>query len=213
MTRIGNRLALIGFAAALGFVAICMAGPAAPQKTHASAERGSPYYPLAVGNWWLYTFGGHSKRAGKTLKWSVTDKAMRHGTPVYSLSSDPSLGDDEPLVLSPVNRGVMEADIGEESFLLKYPLKTGARWEARLSGPRFVGKLDSFQVVSEGKGCTVGAYSFDHCVTVREADEVAGFATVTTYARGVGPVKEVYFKGLHSKEIDTTLVIKSWKVH
>jgi hypothetical protein len=70
-----------------------------------------------------------------------------------------------------------------------------------------------FEVISAGRACTVGKRSFDDCAIVREVDEANSVASVTTYARGVGPVKYAYFEGLHSQEVDTTLTIKSWEVH
>lgn len=210
MTKISSTFALICRVVVMIPFVVCLAATTGSQNSPEDSEKESAYFPLSVGNWWVYTFGGHSKMAGKTLKWRVTDRENRGSSFIYYLSSAPSLGEDEPFLLSPVGNGIVEA--GSERFLLKYPLKAGAQWEVRLSGPRFVGKLDSFQVVSDAKACKAGGHSFDHCVVIREADEVAGFVTMTTYARGVGPVKYVYFKGLHSKEIDTTLTIKSWKV-
>jgi hypothetical protein len=73
--------------------------------------------------------------------------------------------------------------------------------------------MDAFQVISVGKPCLIREHSFDDCVVIREVDEANNVASLTTYARGVGPVKYVYFKGLHSEEVDTTLTIKSWEVH
>ncbi len=64
-----------------------------------------------------------------------------------------------------------------------------------------------------GKSCSVEQHSFDDCMTIRETDEANNVVSLTTYARGVGPVKYVYFKGLHSEEADTMLTIKSWRVH
>ncbi len=67
-------------------------------------------------------------------------------------------------------------------------------------------------MISSGKACFVGQHSFRDCATIRETDEANNIASLTTYARGVGPVKYVYFKHLHSEEVDTTLTLKSWQV-
>jgi hypothetical protein len=211
VTRTSKGFVLVWFAAIVGFVATCLAGPAAPQETHASAERGSTYFPLAVGNWWLYSLSGNPKEAGKTIRWSVTYRDQRQDFPVYYLLPTPPQGDDGPFTLSEVSGGVVDPNL--ELFVIKDPVHTGDRWSVRWPGPRFEGKLDTLEVVSAGKPCTVGGNSFDDCATIRESVEAINLVTLTTYARGVGPVKYVYFKGLHSKEIDTTLTIKSWKVH
>lgn len=199
---------LLRFVVTSGLLVIFLAGTVMSKGIPAGAPTGTSYYPLAVGNWWVYVFGGHSKMVGKTIKWIVNQKEVLHEAPAYYLSSIPALGEDEPYILSPVTGGIVEADT--ERFLFKYPLKTGARWSARAVGS--AEKADAFEVVSVGRPCSAGVRSFNDCATIREVNEAIDFVTMVTYARGVGPVKYVYFKGLHSKEIDTTLTISSWKV-
>ena len=208
---ISKTLPTVLLAATVGFFAIvCAAGGLAVREPRNSAQKESSYFPLSVGNWWVYVVGKHSKVAGKTIKWSVTQREIVHGTPVYHLWQTPAQ-DDEPLSLVEVDGCITEADT--ERILLKDPLHSGERWIAGSTSLRSTRKLDDFEVVSAGKACSVGELSFEDCAAIREIDEANNVASVTTYARGVGPVKYVYFKTLHSEEIDTTLTIKSWGLH
>lgn len=205
MTRRTCPVAL--FVLCLVVFIVCCSGMAACQDVRA---REGSYFPLSVGNSWTYSLLSHSHAATKTTKWRVTQREVVHRTPVFHLWQTPAQ-DDEPLSLSEVETGIVEA--GTERFLLKNPLRTGDRWIAKSQNLRFPGKSDEFEVTSAGKACFVGKHSFKDCATIREVDEANNVASLTTYARGVGPVKYVYFRGLHSEEVDTTLTIKSWQVH
>jgi hypothetical protein len=193
------------FAVFLVVFIFCCGGTVACQDVRSSKES---YFPLSVGNSWVYALRGHSA-AVKTIKWRVTQREVVHGTPVFHLWPTPAQ-DDEPLSLSQVETGIVEA--GTERFLLKNLLRIGDRWSAKTQGLRAPGKSDAFEVTSAEKACSVGEHSFKDCITVRETDEANNVASLTTYVRGVGPVKYVYFKGLNSDEVDTTLTIKSWEV-
>jgi len=210
MTRTSDAFPTIRFATIVGFLLLCVAGTVASRNPRASAQKETSYLPLSVGNWWVYSLEGNSKRAGETSKWSVTQREIVHGAPVYHLWQTPAL-DDEPLSLVEVPGGIAEADT--DRFLLKIPLHAGDRWSSSSRSLRARGTMDAFQVISVGKPCLIREHSFDDCVVIREVDEANNVASLTTYARGVGPVKYVYFKGLHSEEVDTTLTIKSWEVH
>ncbi|MGO9641176.1 MAG: hypothetical protein ACLP1Y_07730 [Candidatus Acidiferrales bacterium] len=208
MMRIRKAVPIVWLAATAGLF-ICVAGTVVPQSAHPNSEKVSSYFPLSVGNRWSYVLERHSKIAG-TLIWRVTQREIIDGIPVYHLWPTPAQG-DEPLSLSEVQGGVVEAHT--ERFLLKNPLHSGDLWSVRSDTPRAIGKLDAFEIVSAGKACSVGQRSFDDCATIREDDEANNVTSFTTYARGVGPVKYVYFRGLHSREVDTILTIKSWEVH
>lgn len=190
-----------------GIFAFCIWSAAACQGVR--ANKGN-YFPLSVGNSWTYLLRGHTEVPGKTIKWKITQREVIRGIPVFHLWQTPSQ-DDEPLSLAEVETGIREA--GTERFLLKKPLRIGERWSAKSRSLRAPGKSDAFEVTSDGKPCSVEEHSFDDCTVIREIDEANDVASLTTYARGVGPVKYVYFKGPHSEEVDTTLTIKSWEVH
>jgi len=183
---------------------------AVPKQSTGRMRIASHYFPLSVGNSWLYEIRPRPKFAAKTVKWTVTQRETIRGKTVFHLWPTPAQG-DEPLSLSRVEAGIVEE--GTERFLLKNPLLTGGRWTAKSLSLKKPGAVHTFDMVSVGKACSVGSHSFDDCAIVRETDEANNLASVTTYARGIGPVRYVYFKGLQSGEIETTLTIESWVLH
>jgi hypothetical protein len=197
------------FAVATCLFTICFIGAAVSQGRRATAEGEDSYFPLAVGNWWLYNLGGDPQVAGKTKKWWVTDSAISNGKRYYVLSPIPPFGDDAPWTLSPVQDGIQELD---ERFVLRYPVHMGDRWSYNSRPYGANGKLDEFEVVSAGKPCSAGGHWFRDCVTVREIEEGLKIFSLTTYARAIGPVKFVYSKDVHFKKIDWTLTIRTWDV-
>lgn len=211
MMKISKRLPLIWFAVAVGILTTCCIVLAARQGSGATTNKefGS-YFPLSVGNWWSYKITGQSKWAGQTQKWTVDDRSFSKGEATYYLSAIPSLGGDAPLGLSSLSNGIVE---GRERFVLRYPIHTGNRWSSKSQLYGVGGKLDKFEIVSAGKPCSVGSRSFDDCAAVREIDEALKLFSITTYARGVGPVKYGYFKDVDFKQIDWMLTIMSWGVH
>jgi hypothetical protein len=181
------------------------------QEARIGAQQRESYFPLAIGNRWTYVYSENPRMAGKTLTWKVTDQEVRNAAHVYYVSSTPSQGEDEPLLLSSAKDGIEE--VGTGRFLIKDPIHPGDHWKVVDTSPRFKGKLDVFGAVSVGKPCSVGGRVFDDCVIIQETVEAINTASLTTYARSVGPVKYLYFKGLHSREVESTLTIKSWEVH
>lgn len=186
------------------FIACCRV--AVGQEKHSAEES---YFPLAVGNSWDYSVRGHSQFARSGIRWQVTQKEVVHGTPVFHLWETPSQS-DEPLSLAMVPDGVKEADT--DRFLVKNAMQPGDRWVAASQSLRAKLKGDSFEVASAGAACTVGGRSFVDCLVIKEVDEANNLGSVTTYARGIGPVKYVYFRGLDFKVVDTVLTITAWKV-
>jgi hypothetical protein len=209
MMGTSRRLPIICIAAATGLLTMCFIGMAPSQNRRADTQNDGSYFPIAVGNWWLYKLGGDSRVAGKSKKWTVTDSAIENGVGCYTLSPIPPFGDDAPWELSPAKEGIQECD---GRFILRYPVRIRDRWSYESQRCGATGKLNQFEVVSAGKPCSVGGHSFHDCATVREIDEPLKLFSLTTYSRGIGPVKFVYFKDLHFKQIDWTLTITSWDV-
>jgi len=209
-TTVTKRLAYTIWVLVTAAALFSVARAARSQGARPKSELGSDYFPLSVGNTWHYAIEEHSRRTSETVTWRVTQREVDRGVLVYHLWPTPAQGDDT-LDLSVVHGGVLEWS--SERFVLKNPLHTGDRWSDVTNDARGKGKLDAFEVVSAGNSCSVGDHSFDDCATVREDDDANNVTSVTTYARGVGPVKYVYFKALRSEEVDTVLTIKSWEVH
>ena len=207
MTKISNIFSsqCIAIIVLLG----CIAGTALSQTQPSNTKNGSSYFPLSVGNQWQYISVRSSTNAASSIKWSVTQRELVHGVPVYHLWLTPPEG-DEPLNLAEVEGGILEDNT--DRFVLKNPLHEGQQWRSTSHSLRANSKSDTSKVISAGKACSVGERTFDDCAIVREVDEANDIASLTTYARGVGPVKYVYFKPVHSSKVDTTLTIKSWKV-
>ena len=206
-TRTSKVRRFVFLAVGLGVFIGCRSDVAASQASHPSKES---YFPLSVGNSWVYSFRGDSGLATKTVEWKITQRELVRGSAVFHLWQTPPQG-DEPLSLSELETGIAEA--GTERFVLKNGLHTGDRWSVKSRSLRAPGKLDAFEALSVGKVCFDGRRSFEDCAIVREIDEANDVASLTTYARGVGPVKYVYFKGAHSDVVNATLTIKSWEVH
>jgi hypothetical protein len=196
------------YSAATCFIlSILPSATGAPQH-RLSADSGTTYYPLAVGNWWRYAM----KESGRirAIKWAVTQQENGQSGPIYHLWQTPAEG-DEPLRLMELENGIAEA--GSDRFLLKRPLQVGQRWASRSLGPKNAGRLQSFYVTGVGLPCSIGGHSFRECASVKESDEANNISSITTYARGVGPVKYVYFASLHSRKVKAILTISSWSVH
>jgi hypothetical protein len=189
--------------------ALLIAGAIVPQVRGARGEGKGSYFPLSVGDEWVYGLHRRAAKTETTVKWTVTQMETVQGSAVYYLWQRPAQG-DEPLGLSETKNGVAEA--GTERVLLKYPLQAGDRWSGKSQSLKAKGKSFAFEVIEAGKPCGIGGQFFDDCAVVREVDGANDVTSLTTYARGVGPVKYVYFKGIHSDEADDTMVIKSWHV-
>jgi len=179
--------------------------PASPQSREAGGKQKRSYYPLAVGNWWSYKVKDPRKKT-TTVKWQVVrkEKEADYGPEAYQLTATP-VQSDEPTILASRENGIVEPDTG--NVLLKNPLQTGDRWSDRSSF-----SPNTYEVISAGKPCAAGGRRFRDCAIVRERDEKAALVTLKTYARGVGPVSFVYYKGLDEKKVDSTVTIESWGV-
>ena len=111
------------------------------------------YYPLAVGNWWLYTVKESAKKKITTVKWEVIRKEEdTFGPHAYQLSSTPAQ-DDTPTFLAARENGIVDPET--ENVALKSPLHTGDRWNDQHSVIHA-----RYEAVSAGKACAVGGHRF-----------------------------------------------------
>src|SRR5215469_4299487 len=88
-------------------LAIALTAAGIAQKPGPPAPAEKSYYPLAVGNWWLYTVKEPFKKRTSTVKWEVIRKEEEDtfGSRAYQLSSTPAQ-DDTPLYLAARENGI-----------------------------------------------------------------------------------------------------------
>jgi len=136
------------------------------------ADKLARYYPLAVGNRWVYATTYHD--TGETV--SQTDEIVHRFENSYRLSN-----------------GVQIVHLKNNSFMdnsgvvLTYPMEEGYSWK--------LGGKDA-KYTSVDKTVVVPAGTFHHCleVLIEEKKEGALFFGTIAYAPGVGPVKIEYVK-------------------
>lgn len=163
--------------------------------------RGNPdtgYYPLSLGRAWTYVIKDLAPPAHtSTVTWKVTMEEP--GSPiVYQVWPTPMQVDDEAFRLRVTEVGIQEVDTG--AYIMKFPIATGAAWESRGKADR-VRPGRTFRVVSTESDCVSGAGRHSGCAVIEDIDRRFNLRTVTTYARGVGPVKFDYYRKSGAREI------------
>lgn len=164
----------------------------------------SAYYPLAVGNTWIYSVHVAGRQKSGTIRWQVTQAFVEDEKTVYLISPRPTEVDDGYMELSPGIRGV--EDVRQGIFLLKFPITAGEQWSHQRQSVRKNHKVSHiFKVQSAGKPCAAGKFTFSDCVVVEDSDEELDLKTVTTYARDVGPISYKYWKHDGTPSVDKFL--------
>jgi hypothetical protein len=165
---------------------------------------GHPYYPLAVGNFWEFQVHASAPhRQESKVVWRVT-KAEKNkaGRTVYQVWPTPMQADDEAMMLAASRLGLEE--VSTRNVVLKWPLTAGDHWEG--GHVREGQPPQTFKVLSVGQACSVASKGFQDCAVVEEIDPSTRLQTITTYAKGVGPVEYKYFrigKGGKQTEVQT----------
>jgi hypothetical protein len=154
------------------------------QGTHPSS--GAEYYPLAKGSSWKYQVRNVSSAKSSIVEWRVTSADETKEGTIYQVWPTPSSSDDEAMRLRLSSRGVEETSSGV--LILKYPAVTGTRWDSAKPTHR------TFHVLSVGRPCHVGDITSEDCVVIEDQDDALRFRTITTYAKGIGPVRYEYYK-------------------
>ncbi len=136
------------------------------------ADRLAEYYPLAVGNRWVYRTTYHDTGEVKRQ----TDEIVHRFENSYQLSSGTH-------IVHLKNNSFMDSS----GVILTYPIEEGHSW--RLGGK-------SARYTSVDKTVAVPAGTFHHCleVLIEEKRDGALFFATIAYAPGVGPVKMEYVK-------------------
>jgi hypothetical protein len=172
-----------------------------------------PYYPLAAGNSWQYTVhpAARGKRDSKIV-WRVTKiDPANSGRVIYQVWPTPMQADDEAMQLTVSELGL--EDVSSRTLVLKSTLSSGEHWLGAANS-RTRQSRQSFKVTSVGRLCSAGSIRFQDCVVVEELDPGTQMRTVTTYARGVGPVEYRYFRlrPNASEEPLQTVTLDSYKI-
>lgn len=166
------------------------------------------YYPLAVGNWWLYTVKDYSEKSVKTtsVKWHV-DSSNGRPTPTFIVSATPPTPENADLKLLDGGGRVISELTTQRTLFADGPLLKGASWSE--SGEKIL-----FEVLSAAKPCTAGTRTVTDCAVIRETNKKSGDVIITTYARGVGPVSFLRFvgPGPDTKKLASKMTIRSWHV-
>jgi hypothetical protein len=159
------------------------------------------YYPLAVGNTWIYKEHVAGEPKSRTFRWEVTQTLEEDGKRVYLVVPHPIQEDDDYLELAAGPSGIEEVRQG--IFHLKFPIIVGQQWIKEYQSVlknREVSR--KFSVLSVGKPCTVGKFTFSDCVIIEDSDEELELKTLMTSARNIGPVAYKYFKRAVGSSVD-----------
>jgi hypothetical protein len=155
------------------------------QETHPSTS--SEYYPLALGNSWKYQVRTTKNTNISTVIWRVTSADKTKEGIIYQVWPTPSDSDDEAMMLHMSTLGLEETSSGV--LIPKSPIRAGERWTSAKSTHH-----RKFHVLSVGQPCQVGSISSENCITVEDEDDALRFRTITTYAKGIGPIRYEYYR-------------------
>ncbi len=173
--------------------AACASTPSAPPRTSAPAD----YFPLAVGNEWVYQ--------DLSPQLDPAMRSSRHRTVrILSRDADGYFLDNE--------KGALRADPDclhdRLRRLLCKPFATGHTWTSVVS----VGSTERYEIVAVGERVRTPAGTFDGCIRVRghnRAGPEADNLLEITYAPGVGPVRLETFavvKGTATQQVKAELL-------
>jgi hypothetical protein len=158
------------------------------------------YYPLAKGSSWKFQVKRPGQRTA-SVEWRVTDVQDTQTGPVYQVWPFPSQADDEAMRLRFSKQVLEEASTG--TILLRFPTFIGDSWSNSKPNQR------TFRVVTAGKPCQTVTIKSEDCIVIEDEDAALSFRTQTTYAKGVGPIRYVYYskKGAADIPIQTVDLI------
>jgi hypothetical protein len=166
----------------------------APDEQHAHAAPVASYYPLAVGNQWVYDvdmLGEHHEEVVEIAKQENGFYVDRQGNP---LAVD-AFGLRDP-----------------KRYLLREPLEAGREWTNVVS----VSSVEHYRILEAGTSCEAPAGKFDGCVRVESrnrVDEKTTLVNDVTFAPQVGMVRIEVAAEVGSQRIpQTRLVLKSFRL-
>lgn len=152
----------------------------------------SDFYPLAVGNRWVYD----SNMLGE--KGTDEIKLVREAEGFIVDSNDSKLAADA--------YGVRD----DKRYLLRNPVALGTRWTNVVS----VSSVERYEIISAGQPCDAPAGSFENCVVVQSKNRVkAGLDLVMemTFAPKVGIVRIITELDDNGRRVrQTSRALVSW---
>jgi len=151
-----------------------------------SQSANKDYYPLAKGNRWRYRVTRQGHRSVSYVEWRVTATVATQAGIIYQVWPFPSTADDEAMQLLFTGDGLEEHSSG--AIILKSVLSEGATWSTGQEKHR------KFRVIAVGSPCYASNIKAADCVTIEDDDDELRYRTITTFAKGIGPIRYTYFK-------------------
>ncbi|WP_242340749.1 MULTISPECIES: hypothetical protein [Anaeromyxobacter] len=163
--------------AAVSLIALACARAPTPRAAAAAPGAGpADYFPLAVGNEWIYR--------DESPVLPPAQRGNERTVRIVERTADGYFKDTE--------RGELRADAGclhdRTRRLLCGPIAAGTRWTSIVSAS----STERYEIAGVGEAVTTPAGAFQGCVRVRahnRAGPDADHVLEITYAPGVGPVK------------------------
>jgi hypothetical protein len=196
----------------LTFIALIMSSPLAVADEAAVAQ----YFPLAVGNRWVYEVHDRTDGAPPAVEqWEVI-RADQGAYVVRIRHSDlPTGGFEESFI--PTDDGIKRVaretkDKAHPPHFLKGPVRVGTKWED---------EDGTYEITATDKTVTVPAGTFAHCLEVTNLRRGGKATVITLYAPGVGVVqREETFPiiegsgSFHPQRQDKALLrLREWKLN
>ncbi len=152
----------------LPFLLVAALGCSHAEKRASSGATAGDYYPLAIGNRWLYqATGGGPQRSVEIVE-----------------EEEGFFIDNAKGRLKVDAEGLRDGD----RYLLKNPIAPGTRWSAILSPS----SIERYEIVEVARSITTPAGHFDSCVVVKSVNRVEKELQMELewiYAPGVGIVR------------------------
>ena len=204
--------------------------PSEPKSEEVSSLSGevlARYFPLALGNVWLFEQRALlNGRVEATEEWAVTQKDGERFvlTNTYRpIEVSGSMGEAEEVVtreyLSLKKEGIWKAfqpssTTEDAVFVLKHPLQVGTSWKD---------KQGTYTITGTGRQVELASGTFKDCIEVTFKDHDGVFTIISLYAPGVGMIRqETVGKPMMEmsmgagegaeKAFRQLMVLKSWKV-
>jgi hypothetical protein len=183
-------------------------------SAHAEEAQVSQYFPLTVGNRWVYELQDRTDAPPVTEYWEVVRE--EYGAFVLrTRQSELTRGGFEEFFI-PTSEGIKRfaretTNKDNPPFFLKGPLQVGTTWED---------EDGTYEITALDKRVTVPAGTFPHCLEVTNRRKGGKATVVTLYAPGVGVVQreEVFpiIEGsgsFHPQRQDKALLqLREWKL-